>query len=71
MVRIETSFAEQLLEQLLLVCRVTRAYYDQHIWVGFSGAEDILYEPTSTHTAKLGVHNSIIHIEVGFEFEGK
>ena len=71
MVLIETCLAEQFLEQLLLCFRLARANDDQGIGVVFSRAEDVLHDLVSSHPAKLRMHNGVVHIEVGLDFEGK
>ena len=67
----EACLAKQLLEQPELCFLVARPYDDEGIGVVFGRPEDVLHDPASSHPAKLRVHDSIIHIQTGFDVEGK
>ncbi len=67
----EACLAKELLEQPQLCFLVARPYDDEGIGVVFYRAEDVLHDPASPHTAKLRVHDRVIHIQAGFDVEGK
>ena len=71
MVLAESCLAKELLELPELSFLFASPDDDEGVGVVFGRTQDVLHNPVSTHPAKLRVHDGVIHIQFGFDVEGK